>query len=108
MNGMNFTSHELVEVIKACKASRVNYLKLGELVVKFDTGNHPDKTKRSAYHMDVVTTGGEGHPPGPILPDEKLDGDVMTMAELADQLAIEDPVAYEELQMKAFNQGVNN
>jgi hypothetical protein len=110
MSGMNITSEDVIEIIKACKNSRVTRLSFGDLHLLFDTENHPNKTKKSASHMDVsdVSTVGEGHPHGPSHPDPQVEDETFTVTELADQLAIEDPAAYEELQMRGFLKGDDN
>lgn len=110
MSGTTVTADDVVKIIKACKQSGVGYLKYETLEMRFDTEIHLNKTKDSTNHMDVVSASVEGQPPGPEAPslDERMNDYGISVEEQVDQLAIEDPAAFEELQMRIFNKGDAN
>ena len=106
---MNVTAVDVVTIIKACRASGVKKIKFETLEMEFDTEKHPNKTKNNASRKDVESTGDVGHPLGPLLSDteklpEYLDEEVL-MNEMADQLVIENPAEYEQLQIAMMNKG---
>lgn len=104
MNGMTVTANDVVKIIKACKHAKVTRLKLGELDVEFDTNFHPNKSLSNAAHTDVI---GEliGQPPGLSTSQDNSQPDQLELDANLDQLAIEDPEMFEQLQIRSFNQG---
>ncbi len=103
---MNFTSDDVVKILTASKDINIRCIKLGDLHLEFDTNFHPNKHLVNAAHMDVLSVGEEGQPPGPIhLNDEQpqVSDDQLMLSEMADLLSIEDPALYEELQLKMMN-----
>ncbi len=111
MNGTNITANEVVNIIRACKSSRISYVKYDNLELKFDTDFHPNQPKSSAPYMDVNSMNKQDHSPdGPELfnlSDVDVKDDELMFAEMADQLNIEDPAQFEQLQLMAMTRGTN-
>ena len=107
---MTVTANDVVKIIQAAKTSKVSKITLdGILTIEFDTNPHPYKTKNNANHMEVASTvDSRGQLPGSLLStysesDDKVSDNEMMLEELADQMAIEDPAQFEELQLKLMH-----
>lgn len=111
MSGMNITANDVVNIIKACKTSRVSYIKYDSLELKFDTDIHLNQPKVNAPDREVQSTNNQGQlktvPELFNLSDVDIKDDELMFAEMADQLNIEDPAQFEQLQMLAMNRGTN-
>jgi hypothetical protein len=106
MNGIAFTSKELVEIINAAKESNLKSIQYAGLCLEFDTNFHPNKSISNAAHMDVLSVGEEGQPPGPnhFADEPTVNDDQLMLSEMADLLSIEDPASFEELQLKLMSE----
>ena len=106
---MNITANDVVNIIEACKGSQVKYIKYDTLEMKFDTDIHPNQHKTNASDKDVVSLNNQDQlntSPDLFEPNDIKDDELM-MAEMADQLNIEDPAQFEQMQLLAMNRGNN-
>ena len=109
MSGTNITANDVVNIIEACKGSKVEYIKFDTLEMRFDTNNHPNQHQSNASDKDVVSLNNQDQlntSPDLFEPNDIKDDELM-MAEMADQLNIEDPAQFEQMQLLAMNRGNN-
>lgn len=101
MSGIAVTANDVAIIIKAASRARVTKLRFGDLELEFDTDDHPNKTKSIPTHKDV-TGEDDGHGLGQnLLPSHDSGSDDQLFdSEYIDQLAIENPLAFEEYQLK--------
>ena len=108
MSGMDITSKDIIEILAASAGTKIKKIRLGGLLLEFDTEKHPDKNLSYAEHMEVESKGVQGWPPDPEhsqTSEPMMSDNELMLNEMADLLSIEDPAAFEELQLKILKQG---
>jgi hypothetical protein len=108
MSGMNTTRTSILDIIKACGEYGVSSFEHKGLTLKFYNNKHNNQNLNMAYSQDVNVRVDEGDD---MLPESAFDGDELIATdnqalqeEMLAQLAIDDPAAYEELQLKRLNE----
>lgn len=89
-NGQNIlnTSSDLIEIIKACGASGVEKIKIGDLEIQFKGQQVPDYLTIFPQNLNNSTRS---------VPDNASDNDAIDKDEELVQKLLTDPLAYEEL-----------
>jgi restriction endonuclease Mrr len=105
MSGMTVTASDVVNIIKAAKGAGVKYLKYETLEMEFDTEKHLYKHKINTSHREVIGVDEVAQPPESTLSPSQDTDEEMLLNEHLDQMAIESPAEYEELQLRLLNEG---